>query len=353
MVHRKLFRKILLQTLYEWDMRGCHNKEIELYLNYIISSFNNVSDDMIEVFEAAHEIGKKHVMIDEIIEKAAPDWTLEKISITDRNVLRIGLYELLFCDYKDVPPKVAINEAIELAKTFGGPKSNKFVNGVLGAVYREIGEPHKTHKKTKKNIYKTLYEEMPIDEKGSAVVYSIDDYDVIRIGMVHDIFGYWTLAKGSIKENETVEEGTIRKIKEETNWKAQIIKELGDNEYIAYHPKRGPVRKHVRYFLAQSLYTSPTLESRSGGLDDVRWFELNEISDLNMYEDVSHMLIQAIENIVNSDPKEDKLIDTEQQSDKPDYISMKVSELRALAKQRGYSGYSSLKKAELINLLSK
>ena len=79
--------------------------------------------------------------IDKIIEKAAPDWPLPKIAIVDRNVLRIGLYELLYADKKEVPPKVAINEAIEIAKNYSGPNSPKFVNGVLGTIYREMSAP--------------------------------------------------------------------------------------------------------------------------------------------------------------------------------------------------------------------
>jgi len=81
--------------------------------------------------------------IDKIIEKAAPQWPLEQIAMVDRAVLRLGIYELLFGNRDEVPPKVAINESIELAKTFGGNASGKFVNGVLGTIYREIGEPGK------------------------------------------------------------------------------------------------------------------------------------------------------------------------------------------------------------------
>ena len=81
--------------------------------------------------------------LDEIITKSAPQWPIEQITIVDRNVLRLGLLELLFSKREEVPPKVAINEAIELGKTFGGESSGKFVNGVLGTVYREIGEPGK------------------------------------------------------------------------------------------------------------------------------------------------------------------------------------------------------------------
>ncbi|MEK7503749.1 MAG: transcription antitermination factor NusB, partial [Patescibacteria group bacterium] len=86
----------------------------------------------------------KHLsQIDKIIEKAAPEWPLDQITIVDRNVLRIGLFELLYSNKEEVPPKVAINEAIELAKTFGGESSGKFINGVLGTVFKEI-EPSET-----------------------------------------------------------------------------------------------------------------------------------------------------------------------------------------------------------------
>jgi len=77
--------------------------------------------------------------LDTIIEKAAPEWPIAQIAMIDRNVLRIGLLELLYSDKKEVPPKVAINEAIELAKTFAGPVSGKFINGVLGTVYKQLG----------------------------------------------------------------------------------------------------------------------------------------------------------------------------------------------------------------------
>ena len=73
----------------------------------------------------------------------APEWPISQITIVDRNILRIGIYELMFGKRNDVPPKVAINEAIELAKSFGGNSSGKFVNGVLGSLYKEIEENKK------------------------------------------------------------------------------------------------------------------------------------------------------------------------------------------------------------------
>jgi N utilization substance protein B len=359
MANRQLYRSILLQTLFEWDMRGYQNEMIPHYFQYILNSFNADTPikDSQEMLELIQNIAKKHIVIDEIITKAAPDWPLVKIAITDRNVLRYGLYELLFGDHDAVPPKVAINEAVELAKRFGGQKSNKFINGVIGAVYREIGEPGKDQS-TKEKIPEVPYEKMPIDQKGSAVIYSIDNNGVMRFGMVHDVFGYWTLAKGTIEENETSEEGTIREVKEETNWDISIEASLGDNEYIAYPPERGPVRKHVTYYLANSDYTIPILEEGSGGLDDVRWFELPEISDLNIYEDVSQMLIKSI-SLISGDDSEDKTeeeptLENESTEDEAVNVSdLKVSELKSLAKDRQIEGYSTMKKAELITILSK
>jgi len=122
--------------------------------------------------ELFNGIIEKKSILNEIIEKAAPDWPINKISIVDRNILRIGLYELLFGDRAQVPPKVAINEAIELAKSFGGDNSSKFVNGVLGGVYREIGEPGKNDISKKKKIFETDPAKFPIEKKAGAVVYS-------------------------------------------------------------------------------------------------------------------------------------------------------------------------------------
>ncbi|MCD5389987.1 MAG: transcription antitermination factor NusB [Candidatus Pacebacteria bacterium] len=369
MANRHLYRSIVLQTLFEWDIRNFVSYDVKESIQYNTSSFLSISSEVNEdVFTIFQDIKKKRVLIDEIIEKAAPDWTLAKMTIIDRNILRLGMYEMLFVDKEQVPAKVAINEAVELAKQFGGGKSGRFINGVIGAVYKELGEPGKDFKDKKS---KTIpLEEMEIDQKGSAVVYSIDEHRIIRIGMVHDIFGYWTLAKGGIREGETTENGTIRAIKEETDWSISIEEKLGENEYIAYPPERGAVRKQVQYFLAASVYTKPTLDTESGGLDDVRWFELSEISDLNVYDDVSKMLLKAIKLIMEkhliqefdeSDEEESEEKDTEQKKEQAsdsdnsieiDYTKLKITELQAAAKERGLSGYSALKKAELVELLS-
>ena len=143
MANRHLSRSIAMQTLYEWDFNGGKELKIEDILKRNINEFApGLEDDKFarDLITGVLENRKK---IDEIIAKTAPEWPLEQISLVDRNVLRLGIYELLFGKREEVPPKVAINEAIELAKSFGGETSGKFVNGVLGTIYRAIGEPGK------------------------------------------------------------------------------------------------------------------------------------------------------------------------------------------------------------------
>lgn len=143
MPSRHLARSIIMQSLYEWDFRSKNQDELKKILERNIKELCPDVEDVEFIYNLADGIMKHRPQIDEIIEKAAPEWPIEQITIVDRNVLRIGLYELLFGDHQEVPPKVAINEAIELAKTYGGESSGKFINGVLGTVYREIGEPGK------------------------------------------------------------------------------------------------------------------------------------------------------------------------------------------------------------------
>ena len=157
MANRHLSRSIALQTLFEWDFLLTENngqdvasEQVKEIVNRNLKEFAPGHEDDNFVFLLVDEVLKKHKKIDEIIGKAAPEWPINKISVVDRNILRIGLTELLFGDRSQVPPKVAINEAIELAKTFGGENSGKFVNGVLGAVYKELGEPGKEQTSKKK-----------------------------------------------------------------------------------------------------------------------------------------------------------------------------------------------------------
>lgn len=137
MSSRHLARSIAMQSLYEWDFSG-QKKDLEKIVEHNIKEFGAGLEDEGFVWELVTGVVKHLKEIDELITKTATQWPLEQIAIVDRNILRIGIYELVFGDKKAVPPKVAINEAIELGKSFGGEKSGKFINGVLGAIYREM-----------------------------------------------------------------------------------------------------------------------------------------------------------------------------------------------------------------------
>jgi len=140
-----------MQSLYEWDFKGKKEGTLAEIVEHNIREFAAGLEDPTFIIDLVRGVIAHVPEIDKIIEKAAPQWPMDQIAMVDRNVLRLGLYELLFADRSEVPPKVAINEAIELAKSFGGDSSGKFVNGVLGTVYREIGEPGKEEQSTKKH----------------------------------------------------------------------------------------------------------------------------------------------------------------------------------------------------------
>lgn len=302
MANRHLARSIVLQTLFEWDTTHAAPEEAKTILERNISEFGGDDIDRTFLDQLLLGVLAKKEDIDLVIEKAAPEWPLDRIAPVDRNILRLGLFELLFADRSQVPAKVAINEAIELAKTFGGESSGRFVNGVLGAVYKELGEPGKEDKAEKKST-KVRYENMPVQRLGGAVVYSTHNGQ-IYLALVHDVFGHWTLSKGKIGDNpsfekETAEEGTIREIKEEIGLDITIEEKIGENEYTASHPERGKYRKHVIYFLARADFEPLQLQQGKGGLDDAKWFRLQDIIDLNFYDDMLPIVTAAVQRLLD------------------------------------------------------
>jgi N utilization substance protein B len=300
MANRHLSRSIVLQSLYEWDFGKKSEGEAREIFKRNADEFAPGMADFAFMDTLLQGVLAKRLELDNVIGKAAPDWPIDKISVIDRNILRVGLYELLFSDRKEVPAKVAINEAIELAKNFGGETSGRFVNGVLGAIYKEIGEPGKDE--TSKKKHKDVDEKnLPVLMLGGAVVYAREG-DEVYLALVHDVFGHWTLSKGKIGDSpeiayESVEEGTLREIKEELGLPNLVIKEkLAENEYIAFSPETGKKKKHVNYFLVESPYVDLKLEEK-GGLDDAKWFKLKDILDLNFYNDILPIVTKAI-NII-------------------------------------------------------
>ena len=137
MATRHLCRTIVIQSLYEWDFYD-EKEELDKIVERNIQMFGADIDEPEFIWRIITGIIEHKKEIDAIIVKAAPEWPIDQIANIDRNILRLGIYELVYADQKEVPHKVAINEAIEVAKNFGGQNSSKFVNGVLGAIYDEI-----------------------------------------------------------------------------------------------------------------------------------------------------------------------------------------------------------------------
>lgn len=303
MASRHLARSVALQALFEVDSRDqlVSKSKIDEALNRNLTEFAPGIDDDSFAQRLVHGVLAKREKLDLIISKAAPDWPIDQVAVVDRNVLRIGLYELLFADRKEVPARVAINEAIELGKNFGGEKSGKFVNGVLGTVYRELGEPGKDEVPAKKKRVKDLpYDQMPIEKLAGAVVYARENGQLF-LALVHDIFGYWTLSKGHIEANEDARQAVVREIKEELSLDIIVTEPLGDNEYVSSDPQKGKIRKQVSYFLTETKTKNDLkLGEDKGGLDEARWFSSDEIPELRLYDDIVPFITKAIKILVKN-----------------------------------------------------
>ena len=163
--NRHLGRVIVLQSLYEYELRTlAHDPEVDLDIIVAknIEPYEKTLGDTEFVYALARNVAKEFETLDTALAPMAPEWPIASIAAIDRNVLRMGLYELSECRDK-IPPKVAINEAVELAKSFGSENSSRFVNGVLGTAYKQLGI---VEEKNDGSNGKTVEQEKPSKESG-------------------------------------------------------------------------------------------------------------------------------------------------------------------------------------------
>ena len=147
--NRHLGRIISLQSLYEYEFRekaGDAEADLDTIIAKNIEPYEKALGDTEFVYNLTHGVAERFDKLDKELKPLAPEWPISSIAAIDRNVLRMGLYELKFCGDK-VPPKVAINEAVELAKAFGSDNSSRFINGVLGTAFRQIDPEAATKEK--------------------------------------------------------------------------------------------------------------------------------------------------------------------------------------------------------------
>ncbi len=288
MASRHLSRALVLQTLFESDMTNALELDsARSVLKRNAKEFALGASDMAFAESLLGGVLAKVGEVNAVIEKAAPQWPLEQVAPIDRNVLRIGLYELLFGDRTSVPPKVALNEAIELAKSFGGEQSGKFVNGVLGAVYRDIGEPEKEAGHTGPVSADTL--------AGAVVVATEDGAQVVAL--VRDVFHRWTLPKTKLEPGELTGHGAKRAIMNELGIHAELVRPLGEHTYTAHDPERGPVERTVAYFLARASDALPLTCTVCEGIVEVRWVRADELSGLPLYDDLRSIIDTAFTDL--------------------------------------------------------
>lgn len=284
MASRHLSRALVLQTLFESDMTGVISYDAaRVVLQRNAKEFELGTSDVQFAESLLQGVIAKLDEINEVIKQAAPQWPLDKVAPIDRNVLRIGLYELLFGDRSSVPPKVALNEAIEIAKSFGGEQSGKFVNGVLGSVYRDIGEPQKA------DVSKTASQSAVL--AGAVVVSGKKD---IKVALVHDVFHRWTLPKARLNEGELTESGARRAIMNELGVEVEIIAPLGEHTYTAHDPEEGTQERTVSYFLARATESAPLTCTVCDGIIEAKWFTPNELEKLPIYDDLRGIITAGI-----------------------------------------------------------
>jgi len=288
---RHLAREIVIQALFSWDFYDKDSSRSDELFSFSLSERDKLHDVDFPK-ELLEGVIRKVDVLDEIIEKAAPAWPIDRIAPVDRNILRLGIYEMLFSGRGDVPPRVAINEAIELGKSYGGPNSYKFISGVLGSIYEASDLKAKEEAQKKKEMDPKNF---PLSIKAGAVVYAIDTDGLLQFAFVHDIFGKWTLSKGGVKDGEEPKDGVVREIKDEIGLDIEVIEGIGSNEYLANDKEHGKVRKEVHYFLVKSEFTPVKLQEEGGGLTDTKWFDLEEVDSIGTYNDIKSIITKGVE----------------------------------------------------------
>jgi len=294
MSNRHLARTIALQSLYQWDFNRM-TEDILVIVRQNLQDFAPSFDDNGFTEHLVRGIIKQQSEIDRLIVQYAPEWPLAQITPIDRNILRIGIYEL---KHPEVPPKVAINESIELAKTFGGDASGKFINGVLGNIYKDMeaqGERIATVHTT--TVAPSRREEGPMEISAGGVVFRHNSHDGYDFALIQDAIYRWTFPKGKVEEGETLEEAARQEVSEEIGiTKVKLICPLGSIHITVNAPGKPPTPKTVHYFLMEALEDTlrivPDHEIKGG-----EWVPLPQVIPMLGYENAKEIFRHALKQL--------------------------------------------------------
>lgn len=272
-----------MQSLFLWDFNGKHNEDLEKIVQGVFLNFAPSFNDQGFVRKIVKGVTDNLKEIDKQIIEFAVEWPLDQITIVDRNILRIGIYELLFVD--DIPPKVAINEAIEIAKAYGGESSGKFINGVLGAIFKNLPEDKKDFKKPKKE-----YDQI----SAGGVIYRKNN-EKYSFVLILDAYDKWTFPKGKVEKGDSFEDTAVRELREETGLTdLKIIDYLDEKEVTINNPDEEPQSKLIKYYLLESkkgYIKIPNIKE----LKDVRWFSKEEALERIDYPNAKKVFEKAIQ----------------------------------------------------------
>ncbi len=286
MANRHLARTLTLQSLFEWDFyQG--KVEIAEVLENNRKEFAPEFEDQGFSLRLLEEVIDNHLIIDKLIAKFAPEWPLDQITLVDRNVLRIGIYELKFDN--TIPPKVAINEAIELAKTYGGGSSGKFVNGVLGSIYKEM---------VKRGEKQSLVSQGIKEESSGGIVYRREGAEY-KFVLIMDAYGKWTFPKGHVDQGERPAQAAAREIREELGLvNLDEIDYLGDIQLKVHKPEQAAFRKLVHIYLFETTDTELHIP-QVAELKDGKWFSAEEAVEAIGYEETRAIFQQVVQRLHN------------------------------------------------------
>ncbi len=270
-------RMVTLQSLYEWDFD--EEKDIKEILNRnITNSGFKVDQDF--CFKIIDGVTKNLKEINNLIKKTAPEWPLEQIAGIDRAILRIGIFELVLD--KEVPPKAVINEAVELGKEFGGENSGKFINGVLGTIYRSSER----------------YEEEEEIVSSGAIIYSDepDEKERNKFLLIKDKYDKWTFPKTKVGEEETWQEAIARKARSALGIeKAEIVGEIGEAKYTDKNEGKN-IKKSVHFYLIKTEQKDSEVEKETN-IRGIKWMDMEEAREKIDYPNLKDIFKKALELI--------------------------------------------------------
>lgn len=284
MANRHLSRTLALQSLFQWDFYGKPDDGLPTILQRNFVEFAPDFDDKDFSAFLLQQVVEHLPKIDALITQYAPEWPLEQITLVDRNVLRLGIYELKFD--LDIPPKVAINEAIELAKTFGGDSSGKFINGVLGSIYKEM-----------EKLGEKQGMDNPMGERqtsaGGVVFYQKDNQKYYAL--VLDAHERWTFPKGKLATpDEDLRSAALREISEEIGLKDIVLYDkIGEIEVVVNEPNKKPAPKTIHLFLGETEKQEFTLTDKPE-IKDAAWVAENKVMEQLGYDQAKEIFTQVI-----------------------------------------------------------